>query len=315
MGEARQPQAPVRPAGVGRAGRRRPPRGRPRSGLSPTRRSSDWPPAPAEPRFAFLDRFRRPLAPADYPANPPDPLAVPPRFLHSYFAVFGDPLLDPALDPYPDALLKELADLGVTGVWLHVVLRDMAPGGAAFPEFGRGHEQRLETLADLVARARRFGVGVYLYVNEPRAMPAAFFASPARPGRRPRAGLGRDVYAADREVRRWLTDALAHVFKTVPDAGRGVHHHRVGEPDHCGSHGGQAGCPRCAARPPAELIAEVNAPVADGVRRGQPAGPGSSPGTGAGRTHGAADAIARLPDGRLVPERQRVGRSRSTAAG
>ena len=44
-----------------------------------------------------------------------------------------------------------------------------------FPEFGAGHERRLETLRQLVGRARRRGIDVYLYVNEPRAMPEAFF--------------------------------------------------------------------------------------------------------------------------------------------
>jgi hypothetical protein len=250
---------------------------------------------PAEPRFAFLARFRRPLAPADYPAAPPDPLAVPPRFLHSYFAVFGDPLLDPALDPYPDALLKELADLGVTGVWLHVVLRDMAPGGEAFPEFGRGHERRLATLADLVARARRFGIGVYLYVNEPRAMPAAFFASrPELAGVRERDLV--TLCTSRPQVRRWLTDALAHVFGAVPGLA-GVFTITASENlTHCGSHGKQAGCPRCAARPSAELVAEVNAAVVDGVRRGNPRARVIAWDWG-WDNRWAADAIARLPDG------------------
>jgi hypothetical protein len=32
---------------------------------------------------------------------------------------------------------------GVNGVWLHVVLRHLAPG-SIFPEVRRGHEQRIE---------------------------------------------------------------------------------------------------------------------------------------------------------------------------
>ncbi|HEX8912507.1 MAG TPA: hypothetical protein VF796_09110 [Humisphaera sp.] len=249
---------------------------------------------PAEPRFAFLKRFTRPLAPADYPPNPLDPLTQPPRFLHSYFAVFGDPLLDPALDPYPDALLKELADLGVTGVWLHVVLRDMAPGGAAFPEFGKDHERRLKGLADLVARAKRFGIGVYLYVNEPRAMPDSFFAArPELAGVRERDFVA--MCTSRPEVRQWVSDALAHVFKTVPDTAGAFTITASENLTSCASHGGQAGCPRCKVRPPAEVIAEVNATIADGVRRGSPKARVIVWDWG-WRDDYVADAIKRLPD-------------------
>src|SRR3954471_643519 len=125
---------------------------------------------PQEPRFGFLARFNHPVA-RPRPAPPSEQL----RFIYSYAATFGDPLAEDAPDPFPDGLLQQLADRGVNGVWLHVVLRDLAPGGPDFPGFGAGHEQRLANLRRLVQRAARFGVGVYLYMNEPRAMPPAFF--------------------------------------------------------------------------------------------------------------------------------------------
>jgi hypothetical protein len=218
---------------------------------------------PAEPRFAFLRRFSAPVA-IPRPA-PPGPL----RFIYSYFAVFGDPLSDDSLDPYPDGLLQALADRGVNGVWLHVVLRDLAPGGDAFPEFGRGHERRLENLRKLVNRAKRFGIGVYLYVNEPRAMPAEFFAS--RPGM---AGVREGAHVAmctsNEQVRRWLGDALAHVFMSVPGLG-GVFTITASENlTSCASHFRQADCPRCGRRAGADVIAEVNATVEQGVHRASP---------------------------------------------
>ena len=173
------------------------------------------------------------------------------------------------MDAFPDGLLQELADRGVNGVWLHVVLRDLAPGGDAFPEFGRGHEQRLDNLRRLVARAKRFGIGVYLYVNEPRAMPAEFFN-----GRPQMAGVREGEHVAmctsDPAVRRWLGDALAHVFRSVPDLG-GVFTITASENlTNCASHMRGQDCPRCKDRAPADIIAEVNATVEAGVHRGSP---------------------------------------------
>jgi hypothetical protein len=116
--------------------------------------------------------------PARMPALPGatlPPSALAPAPWARYFGAFGDTLLHPELDPYPDGLLARLARRGVNGVWLHALLRGLAPGGKESPEFGAGHERRLETLALLVERARRHGISVCLYMNEPRSMPRAFF--------------------------------------------------------------------------------------------------------------------------------------------
>ena len=218
-----------------------------------------------EPRFAFVEQLGKPLAGAPKP-----PAAQWLRYIFSYFALFGDPLLDPTLDPFPDGLLQRLADQGVNGVWLHVVLRQLAPGGPEFPEFGEGHEKRLQTLAALVQRARRHGVNVYLYMNEPRAMPLAFFDN--RPGMK---GVVEGDHAAmctsDPAVRKWMGDALAHVFKQVPHLG-GIFTITASENlTNCVSHlYDKTTCPRCKARPAAEIVAEVNVTLAEGMRRSSP---------------------------------------------
>jgi len=167
--------------------------------------------------------------------------------------------------------MKRLSELGINGVWLHVVLRDLAPGGADFPEFGEGHQRRLANLRALVQRAKRFGIGIYLYMNEPRAMPLAFFD---KPGRDEMAGVRegdfRAMCTSNPKVRRWLTDALAHVFQNVPDLA-GVFTITASENlTNCATHWRWTQCPRCKNRSDAEIIAEVNALIAEGVHRGNP---------------------------------------------
>jgi hypothetical protein len=220
---------------------------------------------PEEPRFAFVEQLSKPRPGPITPARQEGL-----RYIYSYFALFGDPLLDPGLDPFPDGLLQRLADQGVNGVWLHVVLRQLAPGGPDFPEFGEGHETRLKTLAGLVQRAKRYGVNVYLYMNEPRAMPLAFF------DRRPEMkGVVEGDHAAmctsDPKVRRWMADALAHVFTAVPDLG-GIFTISASENlTNCVSHlYDNTTCGRCKARPAAEIVAEVNVTLAEGMRRSSP---------------------------------------------
>src|SRR5690606_35988059 len=139
-------------------------------------------------------------------------------FLYSYFTVFGDALLDPAIDPYPDRLLAEYAECGVNGIWMHVVLRQLAPGGPHFPEWGDRHEERLANLRKLVERARRHGIRLYLYINEPRAMPKEFFAKHPDLAGGTAVGLT-SVCTSDPRTRQWLHDSLRHVFTEVPGLG------------------------------------------------------------------------------------------------
>ncbi|MBN2475261.1 MAG: hypothetical protein JXB62_11670 [Pirellulales bacterium] len=247
----------------------------------------------AEPRFEFVRRLSRPR-PGGVRRDRPAKSLFALRYVYSYFALFGDPLMRPELDPYPDGLLQRLAEVGVDGVWLHVVLRNLAPGSPAFPEFGADHEIRLANLRQLVERAKRYRIGVYLYLNEPRAMPAAFFD-----GRPEMAGVPEGDHVAmctsHPAVRAWIGDALTHVFTEVPDLA-GVFTITASENlTNCASHGRWQQCPHCRDRSDAEIIAEVNAVIEAGVHRGNPQAKVIAWDWG-WRGHGdAREIIARLP--------------------
>jgi hypothetical protein len=223
---------------------------------------------PMEPRFAFVQALSEP---EEAPA-PPEPESAgerfPLRFLYSYFALYGDPLLNPELDPYPDGYLARLAGLGVNGVWLQGVLHTLAPW-APHPELSEGYAVRLANLNRLVERAGKHGIGVYLYLNEPRAMPLSFFE--AHPDWR---GVVEGEYAAlctsVSAIQDFLRDSLTFLFQQVPSLA-GVFTISMSENlSHCWSHGRGADCPRCGVRSPAEVVAEVNRLVAEGVHRAQP---------------------------------------------
>ncbi len=191
------------------------------------------------------------------------------RYIYSYFGVFGDPLIDTLQDPYPDGLLAQLAARGVTGVWMHVVLNQLAPGGDLFPEFGEGHDIRIANLKRITERARKYGIAVYLYMNEPRTMPVAFFNN-----RKDMMGAVqgdfRAMCTAHPSVVKWMENALTYVFTEVPHLG-GVFTITASENHtHCASHNNQSTCPRCSERGYAAIIADVNAIISRGVHAGNP---------------------------------------------
>ncbi len=210
---------------------------------------------PGERRFDFVRQLNLPpaeIAPVNTEANEDDPI----RLVYSYVAVYGDPLLNPDLNPYPDGLLQRLASSGINGVWRQGLLRDLAPGGADFPEFGAGHEQRLANLRALTERAKRYGIRVFLYINEPRSMPLSFFERHADL-RGVKEGDLAALCTSQPAVRRWMGDALAHIFSEVPDLG-GVYAITASENlTNCASHGAWQACPRCKERTDADILCEV----------------------------------------------------------
>ena len=246
----------------------------------------------AEPRFEFVRRFSLPPATVRYPNKPQKGL----RLIYSYFGVTGDPLLDAGFDPYPDGLLARYAELGINGVWLHIVLRQLAPGGDDFPEFGSGHDVRLANLRDLVERAAGYGIGVYLYINEPRSMPASFFTErPDMAG--VREGDHIAMCTSDPRVRRWMSDALTHVFTEVPGLG-GVFTISGSENlTHCGSHYNRSDCRRCADRTEAEIVAELHEAIKMGVHRAHPEAEVIAWDWGWNQHRDGAEIVTVLPDG------------------
>ena len=199
-----------------------------------------------------------------------------PRFLYSYFALYGDPLMEGDAAGLPGGYLDRAAANGINGVWIQGVLNTLAPA-RSFPEFGKGSETRLRNLRALVERAERYGLRVYLYLNEPRAMSAEFFRN--RPGIR--GTQSQDVFAmctTTSEVRDWLRESLSHVFRETPGLG-GIFTITMSENHtNCFSHGGAwgdrdpvaTGCPRCSKRTGADTLAELIQTFRDGVREHSP---------------------------------------------
>jgi hypothetical protein len=223
-----------------------------------------------EPLFQFIED----LSGRSSETDGPQARAIwSPRFLYSYFALYGDPLMDPSADPFPEGYLQKLSRCGINGVWLQGVLNTLAPH-RHFPEFGAGSSTRLASLKALCDRAARHGVKVYLYLNEPRAMSAEFFRS--RPATRGSSHQGLySMCTSTVEVREWLSDSLAHVFREAPNLG-GVFAISMSENHtNCFSHGGAwrkerptAGdCPRCSKRESWDVLAEMFDAMREGIRR------------------------------------------------
>lgn len=185
------------------------------------------------------------------------------RLGYSYFALYGDPLIDASLDPYPDGYLARLAAAGVNAVWLQGVLGRLSPLPWA-PE--TKIEDRRSGLRKLVERAGAHGIKVFLYLNEPRALPVNSEQFKAHPDWR---GVAEGEFAAvctsPKEVRDALRNAVEELCRAVPDLGGFFTISASENLTSCWSHHHGEQCPRCKGRAAEEVIAEVNATFREGI--------------------------------------------------
>lgn len=223
-----------------------------------------------EPRFGFVREFEKLGQQEKKALNSEENFEL--RMIFPYFATFGDPLLDHELTTYPEELFRRLSDAGVNGIWVHSVLRMMVePDEKGFP--GDEHAaERIKGLQLLVDRAAKYGIKIYLYVNEPRALEKEYFSSSQQ-----RKAYGGAVSGkmqafcpSNPEVLGWLTSSMESLFCQVKGLG-GVFTITASENfTTCVSHKRQHLCEKCKSGDYEELIAGVTRAIEEGVHKGAP---------------------------------------------
>jgi len=218
------------------------------------------------------------FAPLYESVEPPrgvDPAAKPrfkDRIVYSYSALYGDAFTSGLEYSFPESLLKAYQAVGINGIWCQAVLYKLTPFPFE-PAMSEGWKERLEGLRKLTERMAKYGIRLFLYLNEPRCMPLSFFKKyPHLQGETFR--LKTDMDSAPRadaivnaclctstpEVQKYLTDSVSMLVREVPLLGGFFTITASENHTNCYSHqlNGETNCPRCKKRTRAEVIAEVN---------------------------------------------------------
>lgn len=138
------------------------------------------------------------------------------RYVYSYCALYGDTFTDMELldASFPDKLLEAYAANGITGIWTHVVLYNIVPYPFA-SSMSEGWEARQEGMRYLTEKLAKYGLRLFFYFNEPRAMPEAFFQDhPELRGRQN--GDYSSICLSLPEVQNYLRDSVAMLAKNIP---------------------------------------------------------------------------------------------------
>lgn len=169
----------------------------------------------------------------------------------------------------PDEQLAAYRDLGINGIWTQGVLSQLA----AFPfdpTVSAGYAQRLQRMRAMTERLARYGIKLYLYINEPRYMPLSFFER--YPDLRGHVrGDTACLCTSTEPVQQYLRGAIESICRAVPLIGGFFMITRSENLTNCYSHAGGANepclCPRCQSRSVGEVVADTVRCVLEGAHR------------------------------------------------
>lgn len=189
------------------------------------------------------------------------------RYIFSFCALYDSALETDSRIWCSDSLLEQYAQTGVNGIWLQGLLYRLTEFPYA-PEMSKGWQERLKNLADFVERAKSYGIRVYLYLNEPRAMPHSFYEK--YPDLK---GSMHNHYTCmcvnNSITQEYIKDAVEKLCRAVPELGGFFTITMSENPTHCLSRPGEFSeyCHTCKNVPAWTLVSKVNSLITEGVRR------------------------------------------------
>ena len=172
----------------------------------------------------------------------------------------------------PDEQLKAYSALGINGIWTQGVLSQLAEFPFE-PSISNGYKKRLERMKEFTERLDKYGIKLFLYINEPRYMPIEFFEKhPDIQGHV--MGNNACLCTSTDTVRDYLKNAIEEICRAVPLIGGFFTITRSENLTNCYSHSARKGiecnCPRCSKLTVANVISDTIECFCEGAHRVDP---------------------------------------------
>lgn len=178
---------------------------------------------------------------------------------------FGDELLDD-IEYYPDEYLNRLAHSGTNGLWIYTSFRALVKTDY-FPDDEAPIIKRREKLARVVAKCKKYGVGVYVFAIEPlglldheHEMLPEFAGAAKRFQYHP-------ICLRSEPAANYIAEATEKLFRAIPDLAGYIDITAGERPTNCASGGNYKTCPRCRNYSRGENLAFACDKICEGIRR------------------------------------------------
>jgi len=194
------------------------------------------------------------------------------RMIYAFSGLYQHAFDVPSEIYLPDSQLEAYSALGVNGIWTQGLLSSLIEFPFE-PSISEGHAERLGRMRALTERLDKYGIKLYLYINEPRFMPLSFFEKYPELRGHVR-GDGASLCTSTEAVRGYIRSSIEKICREVPLIGGFFMITRSENQTNCYSHSGDNGvectCPRCSKREGDEVIAELINTVAEGAHSVSP---------------------------------------------
>ena len=176
--------------------------------------------------------------------------------IHAYQTPCGNAFAVDSKEYLPNALLKEYKKRGIKGLWFHSVLSTLSPYPFK-PSLSAEYRENRRRLKDLIARAKKYGIGIYLYFNEPRALAIEDFTDKTIEYKGHTVGKQACLCFSKREVQEYLYGAVKDLLTDLKEL-RGIITITMSEnATHCRFQA-KTNCPVCASISNESSAAAVN---------------------------------------------------------
>ncbi|MBE7027177.1 MAG: hypothetical protein E7410_06440 [Ruminococcaceae bacterium] len=191
------------------------------------------------------------------------------------------------IDYYPDEYLNRLAHDGTNGLWIYTRLSDLVKTDI-IPEYGDGCEKRIAKLNSIIKRCKRYGIGVYVFMIDPIALPAELYEKyPHMAGIYQPSNNTYTFCTSSEEGARYCVEAMQKLCKALPDMAGVIDITNGEKPTSCASNklpgimdidDGKGtiakrnahnldDCPRCKGKSRAEVVAHTANLLREGMRK------------------------------------------------
>jgi len=177
------------------------------------------------------------------------------KIVYNYSTLYGDTFGGDD-EIVSDEALEKMQAVGVTGLWMQGVLSKLSP----YPfvkNMDEGYEKRRENLSNLVKKCKKYGIGVFLYLNEPRGISADQLTEQTEKIKGRFFEERWSLCTTTEPVRSYLYEAVKGLVTAVPDLAGIITITMSENMTNCHSRPNNP-CPFCSKLKHSEVVPEVN---------------------------------------------------------
>lgn len=185
------------------------------------------------------------------------------NIVYPYNALFGDPLIS-SYKLVSEDELKALSIVGINGIWLQGLLSKLT----YYPFSKREDESykiRIKNLNKFISLAKKYNIGVYLYLNEPRSIKVTDLKEEYSYLSGRKEGNEVSLCISQKEVQDYLYSATKSLVDNVPELEGIITITSSENLTHC-KHILGSDCPKCKDYKPYELAVLINNIMSSAIR-------------------------------------------------